>query len=70
MSFEEFQEKLKNCKYCKEELHLSFEPRPLIWGNQKAKIVQISQAPSLHASILVDHFPKMKICQTLVESSY
>jgi uracil-DNA glycosylase family 4 len=51
MNFEEFQEKLRNCRYCKEKLHLSFEPKPLVWGNQKAKIVQISQAPSLHASI-------------------
>jgi uracil-DNA glycosylase family 4 len=58
MSFEEFQEKLKSCKYCKEELHLSFEPRPLVWGNQKAKIVQISQAPSLHASVLGKPFSK------------
>jgi uracil-DNA glycosylase len=58
MSFEKFQKKLKDCKYYKEVLHLSFEPRPLVWGNRKSKIVQISQAPSLHASILGRPFSK------------
>lgn len=50
MNFAEFQNKLKNCKFCKSVLKLNFEPRPLVWGNQNAKIVQISQAPSFHAS--------------------
>lgn len=51
MDFIEFQENLKKCKYCKEVLKLGFEPKPIVCGSQKAKIVQISQAPSLSASI-------------------
>jgi len=49
MNFEEFQRKLKQCRYCREKLKLDFEPKPLVWGNEKAKIVQISQAPSFNA---------------------
>jgi uracil-DNA glycosylase family 4 len=42
--YSEFKDKIKNCKLCEEKF--GFEPRPFIWGSSKAKIVQISQAPS------------------------
>jgi uracil-DNA glycosylase family 4 len=58
MNFEDFQNQIRNCKYCKEILKLNFEPKPLVWGNQNARIVQISQAPSLHASISGRPFSK------------
>lgn len=50
MDFKTFQNKLKKCKYCKNVLKLKFEPKPIVFGNQNAKIVQISQAPSLSVS--------------------
>jgi uracil-DNA glycosylase family 4 len=39
--------KIEDCRIC-EDL-FGFEPKPLVWGNFDAKIVQISQAPSLIA---------------------
>lgn len=44
MNFSQFQAKLKKCRICKGVIG-----PPLVWGDQKAKIVQISQAPSLSA---------------------
>lgn len=38
---------IEKCRICQEQF--GFEPRPLVWGNHNAKIVQISQAPSLTA---------------------
>jgi len=58
MDFEEFQNELRKCRYCKDVLGLNFEPKPLVWGNKNAKIVQISQAPSLRASIFGRPFSK------------
>jgi uracil-DNA glycosylase family 4 len=49
MSFEEFQNQLKGCRYCK-ELGFNIEPKPLIWGEPCAKILLISQAPSRSSS--------------------
>lgn len=39
---------IKSCRKCKELF--GFEPKPVVWGNENAKIVQISQAPSKSAS--------------------
>jgi uracil-DNA glycosylase family 4 len=58
MKFEEFQMELKKCRYCQKVLGYDFKPKPLVWGNQKAKIVQISQVPSLHAAVLGKPFSK------------
>ncbi len=44
MTFEELEEKIKNCRYCVEKF--GFVPRPIFWGKKDSKIVQISQAPS------------------------
>ncbi len=41
MDLIQFQKKLKNCRICKNVIG-----PPLVWGDKKAKIVQISQAPS------------------------
>lgn len=43
--FEELKQRILNCKDCEEKF--GFKPHPIFWGNQKAKIMQISQAPSL-----------------------
>jgi uracil-DNA glycosylase family 4 len=45
MTLEELQAKILSCRYCAQKF--GFEPRPFVWGNSSAKIVQISQAPSL-----------------------
>ena len=42
--FEELIDNLKKCDICKNEFN--FIPHPVIFGNNNAKIVQISQAPS------------------------
>ncbi len=42
--FQELQEQIKKCEYCKEKF--GFKPHPIFWGKQNSKIVQISQAPS------------------------
>lgn len=34
-----------NCKFC--EQSFGYEPHPIFWGNKNAKIMHISQAPSL-----------------------
>lgn len=44
MDFSRFQEKLRRCRICKGVIG-----PPLVWGDKKAKIAQISQAPSLSA---------------------
>lgn len=46
MTIEELKAEQAKCKLCQD--HLS--PKPIIWGNPKAKIVSISQAPSLSVS--------------------
>jgi uracil-DNA glycosylase family 4 len=58
MKFEEFQIELKKCRYCQKVFGYNLKPKPLVWGNQKAKIVQISQTPSLHAAVLGKPFSK------------
>ncbi len=45
MTIEQLHEQILNCRLCKEKF--GFEPRPYVWGFQNARIVQISQAPSL-----------------------
>lgn len=51
MKFDEFIKELKECRYCEEKF--GFTPRPVVWGEKKSKIVQISQAPSknVHESL-------------------
>lgn len=44
MNFNQLKTAVENCKYC--EKSFGFEPHPIFWGSEKAKIVQISQAPS------------------------
>lgn len=44
MEYKEFINKLKSCDICRKEF--GFEPHPVVFGNEKSKIVQISQAPS------------------------
>lgn len=44
MEYKEFINKLKSCDICRKEF--GFEPHPIVFGNEKSKIVQISQAPS------------------------
>lgn len=40
----ELRNKIKDCRCC--QSIFGFEPNPLFWGDQDAKVVQISQAPS------------------------
>ena len=42
---EQLQSKILQCRICRDKF--GFEPRPYVWGKANAKIVQISQAPSL-----------------------
>jgi len=42
--FEELKKRIRNCSMCK--TLFGFQPHPIIWGEEDAKIVQISQAPS------------------------
>lgn len=44
MEYKEFINKLKSCDICRKEF--GFEPHPVVFGNEKSKIVQISQVPS------------------------
>ncbi|MBC1490162.1 uracil-DNA glycosylase [Listeria sp. FSL L7-1485] len=44
MNFETLEEEILKCDLCKEKF--GFEPHPIVFGNQKSKIMQISQAPS------------------------
>ncbi len=44
MDFEELKKQINNCRIC--ERKFGFEPHPVIFGNKKVKIFQISQAPS------------------------
>lgn len=37
---------IENCRLCQKSF--GFEPKPVFWGNFKAKIVHISQAPSFN----------------------
>ena len=43
--FEELKAEITACKLCKS--NFGYEPHPIFWGNKNAKIMQISQAPSL-----------------------
>jgi len=43
-SFLELKNEILKCRYCKYKF--GFEPNPIFWGNESAKIVHISQAPS------------------------
>lgn len=49
--FEELKKEIEQCRFCEDKF--GFTPHPVIWGNEKAKIVQISQAPSsaVHESL-------------------
>jgi len=43
-SFQKLKNEILRCRYCQKEF--GFEPKPIFWGNEFAKIVHISQAPS------------------------
>lgn len=43
--FEKLKKQISDCRQCESEF--GFEPHPVLFGNPNAKIVQISQAPSL-----------------------
>ena len=43
-SFTELKRKIESCRFCEQKF--GFVPHPVFWGNENAKIVQISQAPS------------------------
>lgn len=58
LGLEEFQNRLKSCRYCRDVLGLGFEPRPVVWGEGRAQIVVIGQAPSLSASMCGRPFSK------------
>lgn len=58
MDMEDFQLRLKNCRYCKDVLDLKFEPRPVVWGRECAPIIIIGQAPSSSASLCGRPFSK------------
>jgi len=45
--FVKLQKQIKKCRLCRKQF--GFSPKPLVWGDYNAKIVQISQAPSLTA---------------------
>jgi uracil-DNA glycosylase family 4 len=47
VNFEEFRHQLLGCRYCQ---GFGIEPKPIVWGEKSAKIVQVSQAPSKSAS--------------------
>lgn len=44
-TFHNLQNQISACRYCRE--HFGFEPHPILFGNLNARIMQISQAPSL-----------------------
>lgn len=46
-TFVRLKNKILKCRYCKSRF--GFEPKPIFWGNECSKIVQISQAPSFTA---------------------
>ncbi len=54
MNFDELKKKIYNCSDCKSVF--GFEPHPVIFGSQYAKIVQISQAPSANVHITRKQF--------------
>lgn len=43
-NFESLKKQIEKCRFCEEKF--GFNPHPVFWGNENAKIVQISQAPS------------------------
>jgi len=45
-SLEELKSELHKCRECQDLF--GFEPRPVCMGNSRAKIFQVSQAPSIH----------------------
>ncbi len=49
LSFQAVREDILRCGLC--EKRFGFEPHPVVFGNEKAPIVQISQAPSRHVHI-------------------
>ena len=49
MKFDELKKQIYDCREC--ENVFGFEPQPVVFGNQNAKIVQISQAPSANVHI-------------------
>jgi len=45
---EKLQKQIEKCRICRETF--GFEPKPIVFGNKNAKIVQLGQAPSRRAS--------------------
>ena len=54
MEFETLKEEIKKCRNCQEKF--GFEPHPVIFGNDNAKIFQISQAPSANVHLTLKPF--------------
>lgn len=52
--FDTVRQRILECRLCKQRF--GFEPHPIVFGNGGSKIVQISQAPSRHASISLKPF--------------
>lgn len=48
MSLNKLHEEIKSCRDC--EGKFGIRPNPIVWSEQEAKIVQISQAPSRRTS--------------------
>lgn len=44
--FAQLKREILACNFCQEKF--GYEPHPIFWGNKRAKIMQISQAPSLN----------------------
>ena len=44
--FDKLKQDILNCRICEDRF--GFEPHPICWGNEKSKIMHISQAPSLN----------------------
>lgn len=44
VKFETLRKEILSCRYCQDDF--GFEPHPIVFGNPRAKIMQISQAPS------------------------
>lgn len=48
-SYEALKREIQSCRLCEERF--GYEPRPIVWGNQHSRIMQISQAPSLNVHL-------------------
>jgi len=54
MEFEKFKEEILKCRLCEDRF--GFEPHPIVFGNKRSKIMQISQAPSNNVHVTLKPF--------------